>query len=52
VCLGNALRLETYIQDADREGDSQVADLFQGNAWSSMPRRAMKSAAAAPARAE
>jgi hypothetical protein len=24
ACLGNALRLETYIQDADREGDSAV----------------------------
>jgi hypothetical protein len=29
ACLGNALRLETYIQDADREGDSEVADLFR-----------------------
>ncbi len=28
-CLDNALRLETYIQDADREGDSEVADLFR-----------------------
>src|SRR5205814_7723248 len=29
ACLDNALRLETYIKDADREGDSEVADLFR-----------------------
>jgi hypothetical protein len=28
-CLSNALRLETYIQDADRDGDTEVADLFR-----------------------
>jgi hypothetical protein len=28
-CLSNALRLETYVQDADRDGDSKVADLFR-----------------------
>jgi hypothetical protein len=28
-CLNNALRLETYIADADRAGDSEVADLFR-----------------------
>ncbi len=28
-CLSNALRLETYIQDADRGGDSELADLFR-----------------------
>ncbi|MEW2630797.1 hypothetical protein AB0903_03860 [Streptomyces sp. NPDC048389] len=28
-CLNNALRLETYIQDADRDGDSDVAELFR-----------------------
>ena len=28
-CLQNALRLETHIQDAEREGDSEVADLFR-----------------------
>jgi hypothetical protein len=28
-CLDNALRLETYIQDADRDGDKEVADLFR-----------------------
>src|SRR5437588_6003884 len=27
--LANALRLETYIQDAEREGDSELADLFR-----------------------
>ncbi len=29
VCLSNVLRLETYIQDADREGDSELADFFR-----------------------
>ena len=28
-CLSNALRLETYIQDAEREGDSELTDLFR-----------------------
>ena len=28
-CLSNALRLETYIQDAERDGDSEVAELFR-----------------------
>ena len=28
-CLSNALRLETYIQDARRENDSELVDLFQ-----------------------
>ena len=28
-CLNNALRLETYIQDAERDGDSELADLFR-----------------------
>ncbi len=28
-CLSNALRLETYQQDAEREGDSELADLFR-----------------------
>ena len=27
-CLSNALRLENYIQDADREGDSELSQLF------------------------
>jgi hypothetical protein len=27
--LANALRLETYIQDAERDGDSELADLFR-----------------------
>jgi hypothetical protein len=27
--LSNALRLETYVQDAEREGDSELADLFR-----------------------
>jgi hypothetical protein len=28
-CLSNALRMETYVQDADRDGDSELADLFR-----------------------
>ena len=28
-CLNNALRLETYIQDAERDNDNEVADLFR-----------------------
>jgi hypothetical protein len=28
-CLSNALRLETYVQDADRDGDSELTDLFR-----------------------
>ena len=27
--LSNALRLEQYIQDADRDGDSELADFFR-----------------------
>ena len=27
--LSNALRLETYIEDAQREGDSELADFFR-----------------------
>ena len=29
ACLSNALRLELYIQDAERSGDSEVAELFR-----------------------
>jgi hypothetical protein len=29
ACLSNALRLETYIADAEREGDGELADLFR-----------------------
>ena len=28
-CLSNALRLETYVQDAEREGDQELADFFR-----------------------
>ena len=28
-CLNNALRLETYISDAERDGDNEVAELFR-----------------------
>ena len=27
--LSNELRLESYIQDAERDGDTEVADLFR-----------------------
>ncbi|MFJ7147336.1 hypothetical protein ACIQVT_03915 [Streptomyces sp. NPDC100445] len=29
ACLSNALRLEQYIQDAERKNDDEVADLFR-----------------------
>jgi hypothetical protein len=28
-CLSNVLRLEVYIKDAEREGDSELADFFR-----------------------
>jgi hypothetical protein len=28
-CLSNALRLETYIQDAERENDKELAEFFR-----------------------
>ncbi|MCE3556425.1 hypothetical protein LWC33_33920 [Pseudonocardia sp. RS11V-5] len=28
-CLNNALRLETYAQDAERDGDSDLAEFFR-----------------------
>jgi hypothetical protein len=28
-CLSNVLRLETYAQDAERDGDSELADFFR-----------------------
>ncbi len=28
-CLSNALRMETYIQDAQRENDAELTNLFQ-----------------------
>ena len=28
-CLSNVLRLETYIEDAQRESDSDLADFFK-----------------------
>ena len=27
--LSNALRLETYVQDAERDGDNELADFFR-----------------------
>lgn len=29
ACLNNALRLETYIEDAERAGDNELAEFFQ-----------------------
>jgi hypothetical protein len=29
ACLSNALRLEVYIQDAERDGDAELADFFR-----------------------
>jgi hypothetical protein len=29
ACLSNALRMETYIQDAERDGDGELAELFR-----------------------
>ena len=28
-CLNNALRLETYVQDAERQGDSELVEFFR-----------------------
>jgi hypothetical protein len=28
-CLNNVLRLETYAQDAERDGDQELADFFR-----------------------
>ena len=29
VCLSNVLRLETYIKDAERAGDSELTEFFR-----------------------
>jgi hypothetical protein len=29
ACLSNALRMETDVQDAERDGDAELADLFR-----------------------
>ncbi|MBZ4016848.1 hypothetical protein [Streptomyces purpurogeneiscleroticus] len=29
TCLNNALRMETYIQDAERDKDTELAELFR-----------------------
>jgi hypothetical protein len=28
-CLENALRLQTYVEDAERDGDNELAELFR-----------------------
>ena len=46
ACLSNALRLETYIQDAEREGDTELATVFRKAQAESRRRRAGQAAAA------
>src|SRR5215212_4825057 len=47
ACLSNALRLETYIQDAERDGDTELAGFFRkAQAESRKGRRAGQAAAA------
>jgi hypothetical protein len=46
ACLSNALRLETYIQDADREGDTELATFFRKAQVEPQGRRAGQGAAA------
>jgi hypothetical protein len=29
ACLSNALRLQTYIEDAERDGDTELAEFFR-----------------------
>ncbi len=29
ACLSNALRMETYVQDAERDGDDELARFFR-----------------------
>jgi hypothetical protein len=29
ACLDNVLRLETYVSDAERQGDDELVDLFR-----------------------
>jgi hypothetical protein len=29
ACLSNALRLEKYVQDAERDGDTELAEFFR-----------------------
>jgi hypothetical protein len=29
ACLSNVLKLQTYIQDAEREGDTELAEFFR-----------------------
>jgi hypothetical protein len=47
ACLSNALRMETYIQDAERDGDSELAELFK-KAQSRKPQGRRKGQAIAP----
>jgi hypothetical protein len=29
VCLSNVLRLQTYIEDAERDGDNELVEFFR-----------------------
>jgi hypothetical protein len=50
VCLSNVLRLETYIADADRDGDTELADFFRkAQAESPQGRRTGQADAQVPA---
>jgi hypothetical protein len=47
ACLSNALRLETYIQDAEREGDTELATFLpQGAGGEPQGRRTGQAATA------
>lgn len=43
ACLSNALRLETYVQDAEREKDTEVAELFRKAQADSQKERSLAS---------
>jgi hypothetical protein len=49
ACLENALRLETYIQDAERQGDTELAQIFRKAQADSHVRRAGQAAPTLPA---
>jgi hypothetical protein len=46
ACLDNTLRLETYIADAERKGDSELAGLFRRHRPTAQGRRCRRVAAA------
>jgi hypothetical protein len=50
ACLSNALRLETHIQDAERAGDTELADFFRRARQKVARCRAEQAASSCPAR--